>query len=101
MILMTSERAWSLAMCLKQQAYTEPRKRHHMVEKMRKAVLHSVELDQLCGESTKVDGRTKLEAQVSTLLVYFKISSKLLETTMQRLIISVKQRVFLENICFY
>nr|CAB3266573.1 signal recognition particle subunit SRP68 [Phallusia mammillata] len=63
MLLMTSERAWSMAMYLKQEATQEPRKRHHMVEKMRKAVVHASELNKLCEESEKVDARTKLEAQ--------------------------------------
>ncbi|XP_002120160.2 signal recognition particle subunit SRP68-like isoform X2 [Ciona intestinalis] len=63
MLLMTSERAWSLAMYLKQEANSEPRKRHHMVEKMRKAVVLASELNTLCESSEKVDARTKLEAQ--------------------------------------
>ncbi|CAK8697291.1 unnamed protein product [Clavelina lepadiformis] len=63
MLLMTSERAWSMAMYLKQEANSQPRKRHHMVEKMRKAVSCAMELNKLCEDSEKVDPRTKLEAQ--------------------------------------
>uniref|UniRef100_H2YEN3 Signal recognition particle subunit SRP68 n=1 Tax=Ciona savignyi TaxID=51511 RepID=H2YEN3_CIOSA len=63
MLLMTSERAWSRAMFLKQEANSEPRKRHHMVEKMRKAVVLADELSLLCEGSLRVDARTKLEAQ--------------------------------------
>ena len=64
MLLMTSERAWSMAMHLKQEANSEPRKRHHMMEKLRKAVKHADKLNSLCDGSPKVDARTKLEAQV-------------------------------------
>ena len=64
MILMTAERAWSMAMYLKQEAAAESRKRHHMVERLRKAVKHADQLFSLCDGSAKVDARTKLEAQV-------------------------------------
>lgn len=61
---MTSERAWGLAMFLKQEVNSKPRKRHHMVEKLRKSVLYASELNSLCESSELVDARTKLEAQV-------------------------------------
>ena len=78
MLLMTSERAWSMAMYLKQEANSQPRKRHHMVEKMRKAVSCAMELNKLCEDSEKVDPRTKLEAQVSwTLWLFFVQYTKL------------------------
>ena len=64
MILMTAERAWSMAMHLKQEANAEPRKKHHMTEKLRKAVKHADHLNKLCDGCVKVDVRTKLEAQV-------------------------------------
>lgn len=64
MVLMTAERAWSLAMYLKQEAASESRKRHHMLEKFRKAVKHANQLQNLCDGSARVDTRTKLEAQV-------------------------------------
>ena len=64
MILMTAERAWSMAMYLKQEAGSESRKRHHMMEKLRKAVKHAEHLHKLCDGCSKVDVRTKLEAQV-------------------------------------
>ncbi|XP_023231585.1 signal recognition particle subunit SRP68-like [Centruroides sculpturatus] len=60
--LMTAERAWGHAMQLKQEANTEPRKRFHLITRLRKAVKHIEELESLC-ESTKCDARTKLEAQ--------------------------------------
>lgn len=59
---MTAERAWGHAMQLKQEANTEPRKRFHLISRLRKAVKHVDELESLC-ESTKCDARTKLEAQ--------------------------------------
>lgn len=60
---MDAERAWSYAMQLKQEANTEPRKRFHLLSRLRKAVKHAEELERLC-ESNRVDAKTKLEAQV-------------------------------------
>ncbi|CAL1278923.1 unnamed protein product [Larinioides sclopetarius] len=60
--LMMAERAWGYAMQLKQEANTEPRKRFHLVARLRKASKIANELETLC-ESTKCDARTKLEAQ--------------------------------------
>ncbi|KAG8565681.1 hypothetical protein GDO81_012942 [Engystomops pustulosus] len=62
LILMDAERAWSYAMQLKMEANTEPRKRFHLVSRLRKAVKHGEELERLC-ESDRVDAKTKLEAQ--------------------------------------
>lgn len=60
---MEAERAWSYAMQLKQEANTEPRKRFHLLARLRKAAKHSENLEKLC-ESPNVDAKTKLEAQV-------------------------------------
>lgn len=60
---MEAERAWSYAMQLKQEANTEPRKRFHLLARLRKAAKHSEKLEKLC-ESPHVDAKTKLEAQV-------------------------------------
>ncbi|XP_060620625.2 signal recognition particle subunit SRP68 [Anolis sagrei] len=65
LILMDAERAWSYAMQLKQEANTEPRKRFHLLSRLRKAVKHAEELERLC-ESNRVDAKTKLEAQAYT-----------------------------------
>lgn len=62
-VLMEAERAWSYAMQLKQEANTEPRKRFHLLARLRKAAKHSEKLEKLC-ESPRVDAKTKLEAQV-------------------------------------
>ncbi|XP_069808817.1 signal recognition particle subunit SRP68 [Dendropsophus ebraccatus] len=62
LILMDAERAWSYAMQLKMEANTEPRKRFHLLSRLRKAVKHGEELERLC-ESDRVDAKTKLEAQ--------------------------------------
>lgn len=51
-------------MQLKQEANTEPRKRFHLLSRLRKAVKHAEELERLC-ESNRVDAKTKLEAQVT------------------------------------
>lgn len=66
LVLMDAERAWSYAMQLKQEANTEPRKRFHLLSRLRKAVKHAEELERLC-ESNRVDAKTKLEAQVAVL----------------------------------
>ncbi|XP_061584349.1 signal recognition particle subunit SRP68-like [Cololabis saira] len=65
LVLMEAERAWSYAMQLKQEANTEPRKRFHLLARLRKAAKHSERLEKLC-ESPNVDAKTKLEAQAYT-----------------------------------
>lgn len=60
---MDAERAWSYAMELKLLANTEPRKRFHLLRRLRKAAYYASELETLC-QSEKCDTRTKLEAQV-------------------------------------
>lgn len=42
--LMTAERAWSYAMELKRDAGNEPRKRAHMIRRLKKATVHAAEL---------------------------------------------------------
>lgn len=61
-VLINAERAWSYAMELKLLANTEPRKKFHMVRRLRKATKHAEELQKL-SESDRCDPRTKLEAQ--------------------------------------
>ena len=65
--LMDAERAWSYAMELKLLANTEPRKRFHLVRRLRKAAHYAGELETLC-QSEKCDARTKLEAQVRLII---------------------------------
>uniref|UniRef100_A0A668AHH7 Signal recognition particle subunit SRP68 n=1 Tax=Myripristis murdjan TaxID=586833 RepID=A0A668AHH7_9TELE len=65
LVLMEAERAWSYAMQLKQEANTEPRKRFHLLARLRKAAKHGERLEKLC-ESPCVDAKTKLEAQAYT-----------------------------------
>ncbi|KAM8947064.1 signal recognition particle subunit SRP68 [Pelodytes ibericus] len=62
LVLMDAERAWSYAMQLKTEANTEPRKRFHLLSRLRKAVKHAEDLERLC-DSDRVDAKTKLEAQ--------------------------------------
>nr|CAG4645475.1 EOG090X04NF [Lynceus sp. MCZ IZ 141354] len=61
--LVQSERAWGYAMQLKQEFNTEPRKRFHMVNKLRKAVKYASHLEYLCTSSAVCDARAKVEAQ--------------------------------------
>uniref|UniRef100_A0A8C8M1D0 Signal recognition particle subunit SRP68 n=2 Tax=Oncorhynchus tshawytscha TaxID=74940 RepID=A0A8C8M1D0_ONCTS len=65
LVLMEAERAWSYSMQLKQEANTEPRKRFHLLSRLRKAAKHGERLEKLC-ESPRVDAKTKLEAQAYT-----------------------------------
>lgn len=60
--LMLTERAWGYAMQLRQESNTEPRKRFHLVSKMKKAAAYAEQLDALC-QSELCDARSKLEAQ--------------------------------------
>lgn len=60
--LIQAERAWAYAMQLKQESNTEPRKKFHLVARLRKAVSHTIHLEYIC-QSPLCDARTKLEAQ--------------------------------------
>ncbi|KAL3877845.1 hypothetical protein ACJMK2_035489 [Sinanodonta woodiana] len=62
LILFEAERAWGFAMQLKTEANTEPRKKFHMISRLRKAAQHASELHNLC-ESDRCDAQTKLESQ--------------------------------------
>lgn len=61
--LMLAERAWSYAMQLRQEANTEPRKRFHLINKLRRACIYSLELQKLCLASQRLDDKTKLEVE--------------------------------------
>ncbi|KAJ3646586.1 hypothetical protein Zmor_024168 [Zophobas morio] len=60
--LMLSERCWAYAMQLRQEANTEPRKKFHLVQKLRKASVYALQLEELC-QQERCDARTKLESQ--------------------------------------
>lgn len=45
--LMMAERAWSYAMQLRQESNTEPRKKFHLVSRLRKAATYSLQLQDL------------------------------------------------------
>lgn len=59
--LLQAERAWAHAMQLRQESNTEPRKRFHLVARLRKACGHAQTLLEL-SESGVCDARTQLEA---------------------------------------
>lgn len=61
--LILAERAWSYAMQLRQESNTEPRKKFHLVNKLRRACNYSLQLHELCSISQRLDGKTKLEAE--------------------------------------
>lgn len=46
--LVLAERNWAYAMQLRQEANTEPRKRFHLIQKLRKACLYALQLEELC-----------------------------------------------------
>ncbi|XP_974448.1 signal recognition particle subunit SRP68 [Tribolium castaneum] len=60
--LMLSERCWAYAMQLRQEANTEPRKKFHLIQKLRKACVYALQLEELC-QQERCDARTKLESQ--------------------------------------
>jgi len=61
--LVTAERAWAYYMQLKFESNSDPRKKFHMVNRLRKARKYAGQLADMCAESEKVDARTKLETQ--------------------------------------
>lgn len=61
--LVTAERAWAYYMQLKFEANAEPRKKFHMINRLRKAKKYAEQLDALCASSPRVDARTKLETK--------------------------------------
>ncbi|GAB0091881.1 Signal recognition particle subunit SRP68 [Sergentomyia squamirostris] len=60
--LMLAERAWAYGMQLRQEANTEPRKKFHLVSKLRKACVYVLQLQDLAG-SEHCDARTKWEIE--------------------------------------
>ncbi|RUS26317.1 hypothetical protein BC938DRAFT_470923 [Jimgerdemannia flammicorona] len=72
LVLYQTERAWSYAMELKRESTerNDPRKRYHLVKRLRKTVQYSNELVKLCSlKSRKVDGRTALDVQAYSSLM--------------------------------
>jgi len=61
--LVTAERAWAYYMQLKFESNSDPRKKFHMINRLRKARKYGEKLDSLCANSEKVDARTKLETK--------------------------------------
>ncbi|KAL4709872.1 hypothetical protein ACJJTC_003835 [Scirpophaga incertulas] len=60
--LLQAERAWAHAMQLRQEANTEPRKKFHLISRLKKACSHAQNLLVLCEQSGVCDARTQLEA---------------------------------------
>lgn len=61
--LVTAERAWAYFMQLKFESNSDPRKKFHMINRLRKARKYAEQLESLCANSEKVDARTKLETK--------------------------------------
>jgi len=63
--LFEAERAWSFAMQLKRESIEEPRKKRHLIRRLRRASAAAKKLEDICAaKEGKVDTRTLLEAQV-------------------------------------
>ncbi|VVD04535.1 unnamed protein product [Leptidea sinapis] len=60
--LLQAERAWAHAMQLRQESNTEPRKKFHLISRLKKACAHAQMLLQLCEQSGVCEARTQLEA---------------------------------------
>ncbi|XP_057323807.1 signal recognition particle subunit SRP68 [Microplitis mediator] len=60
--LTMAERAWSYALQLRIESNTEPRKKFHLISRLRKATTYALQLQELI-ENVNCDARTKLEAQ--------------------------------------
>ena len=58
--LVTAERAWAYYMQLKFEANSDPRKKFHMVNRLRKAAKHAEALSAVCGDSSKVPSVIKI-----------------------------------------
>ncbi|CAF4457069.1 unnamed protein product, partial [Adineta steineri] len=56
--LICSERAWAFAMQLKTESNSEPRKKFHLLNRLRKAVKHAAQLEALCNQQKTCDART-------------------------------------------
>lgn len=46
--LILTERCWAYAMQLRQESNTEPRKKYHLIQKLRKATAYALQLEELC-----------------------------------------------------
>lgn len=65
--LCLAERAWSYAMQLKQETSDQPRRRFHLVRRLKKAAEHAQRFEKLCHDpESPCTDRTKLEATAYT-----------------------------------
>ena len=61
--LVTAERAWAYYMQLKFESNSDPRKKFHMINRLRKARKYAEQLEVVSAACEKVDARTKLETK--------------------------------------
>uniref|UniRef100_A0A1B0CSX8 Signal recognition particle subunit SRP68 n=1 Tax=Lutzomyia longipalpis TaxID=7200 RepID=A0A1B0CSX8_LUTLO len=77
--LMLAERAWAYAMQLRQEANTEPRKKFHLIGKLRKACVYALQLQELANAEA-CDARTRaVENLKRAQLVYQNLGEALPE----------------------
>ncbi len=68
------ERAWSYAMQLKRESAEEPRKKHHLIKRLRKAADIADELQSLCAQHegcVDTPSRLDIQAYASLMSAYF------------------------------
>ena len=70
---MCSERSWAMAMELKQEVNSDPRKKFHLLRRLKRAAKYANQLLSLSEACVRCDARTRLEAQV-TLTVHRSLS---------------------------
>ncbi|XP_013142982.1 PREDICTED: signal recognition particle subunit SRP68 [Papilio polytes] len=94
--LLQAERAWAHAMQLRQEANTEPRKKFHLVSRLKKASGHAQTLLQLC-ESGACDARTQLEARAYAACIPLKNKLEMLQKDIESCIFIVHADSVLED----
>lgn len=103
--LIMAERAWAYAMQLRQESNTEPRKRFHLVGKMRKACSYALQLQELCKVSNcivlfKAQTGTRLCAEIYLLCILFIIIDYVLVLyyeTINELLLTLKHSLKKKN----
>lgn len=96
--LMLAERAWAYAMQLRQESNTEPRKKFHLVSKLRRACKYALQLQEICGQSTRLNARTKLEAEAYIACMHGYLHFELVNIIFQSAMIDLLVKSIFQNI---
>lgn len=79
--LMLAERAWSYAMQLRQESNTEPRKKFHLISRLKKAVAYALQLQDLIEVCRKKNAETYIcqkRKKLDRFLIDFSYKHRLL-----------------------